>query len=178
MCLFGTGCGVRDRLDTCARRRQEAGVARVMFLHGLESGPLGAKTHRMRERGLEVVAPDQHMSKWRLDRRNSFARRLLAKREVAMALGLPLMSLLGGGRRVRRTLTLALASAGWIARQRRTLVSTAMPASHAGTALSAPSGASADGHEAIPTDLQASASAKSACRCSVKPARPAMTSKS
>lgn len=49
----------------------------VLFIHGLESGPLGSKVRLLREQGLRVSAPDMHMSMWRLDRRNSVLRCLL-----------------------------------------------------------------------------------------------------
>ena len=50
---------------------------RVLFVHGLESGPTGGKVVGMRELGLEVVAVDMHMSQWRLDKKNSFLRNTL-----------------------------------------------------------------------------------------------------
>ncbi|MED5372729.1 MAG: hypothetical protein VX899_17055 [Myxococcota bacterium] len=50
---------------------------RVHFVHGLESGPTSGKVSGMKDLGLEVSAPDMHMSIWRMDKRNSMVRNLL-----------------------------------------------------------------------------------------------------
>jgi dienelactone hydrolase len=60
---------------------------RVLFLHGLESGPNGTKTRLMRAQGLAVTAPDLHMSRLRLDKRNSFSRQMLRHWEMVVAPG-------------------------------------------------------------------------------------------
>ena len=50
---------------------------RVLFIHGLESGPTGSKVSGMRELGLEVFAVDMKMSQWRLSKQNSILRSIL-----------------------------------------------------------------------------------------------------
>ena len=48
---------------------------RVLYCHGLESGPTGFKVRKLREGGgLEVVAPDLHMSLWNPFKTNSAIR--------------------------------------------------------------------------------------------------------
>jgi hypothetical protein len=66
---------------------------RVLFVHGLESGPSGGKVVGMRELGLEVVAVDMHMSQWRLDKKNSFLRNILRLWQAWMTLFLLLGAL-------------------------------------------------------------------------------------
>lgn len=39
-------------------------MPRVLYCHGLESGPMGFKVRMMRQGGLEVAAPDMKMSLW------------------------------------------------------------------------------------------------------------------
>jgi predicted esterase YcpF (UPF0227 family) len=46
---------------------------RVLFMHGLESGPKGNKARLLREH-FELQAPDMEVSTWRLDRRRSVTR--------------------------------------------------------------------------------------------------------
>lgn len=58
---------------------------RVLFMHGLESGPSGDKVQRLREAGVEVEAADMKMSIRRLDRENSVVRNLLRNTEVQAA---------------------------------------------------------------------------------------------
>jgi len=55
---------------------------RVMFVHGLESGPSGTKVRVLREQGFDVVAEDMHMSLRRWDKRNSVLRSLLRGPEL------------------------------------------------------------------------------------------------
>ena len=64
-----------------------------MFIHGVESGPEGPKVRMMTEQGLDVVAPNQHMSKRRLDRRNSVVRQVLRLGEFRFTVGLGLVGL-------------------------------------------------------------------------------------
>jgi hypothetical protein len=46
---------------------------RVLFMHGLESGPRGSKA-KLLGRHFDLLAPDMEMSLWRLDRRRSILR--------------------------------------------------------------------------------------------------------
>lgn len=55
---------------------------RVLFIHGLESGPRGGKVQLLREQGFEVVAPDMQMSLRKVWRTNSAARNLLRHKET------------------------------------------------------------------------------------------------
>ena len=59
--------------------RGDAGLRplRVLFMHGLESGPLGSKAQYLSGRFQAVETPDMQMSLWRIDRRNSLTRSLL-----------------------------------------------------------------------------------------------------
>jgi len=50
---------------------------RVLFVHGLESGPKGSKVARLHEQGFTVVCPDMGMSLLKLDKPNSVARNVL-----------------------------------------------------------------------------------------------------
>ncbi len=59
----------------------------VCFVHGLEGTPQGAKVVGMRAQGLEVMAPDMHMSVWNVRRKNSAVRSMLRLPEVR-ALGI------------------------------------------------------------------------------------------
>lgn len=68
-------------------------VIKVQFIHGLESGPSGAKVQHMRQSGFVVIAPDMQMSVKRLDRHNSVIRNLLRLPEARLATG---MSVAGG----------------------------------------------------------------------------------
>ena len=52
--------------------------SRVLYCHGLESGPNGYKVRALREVGLEVVAPSMEMSLWNPLRKNSVLRSLLS----------------------------------------------------------------------------------------------------
>lgn len=61
---------------------------RVLFVHGLESGPTGSKVKTLRDQGLEVRAEDMHMSLRRLDKRNSVLRSLLRTPELWATVGL------------------------------------------------------------------------------------------
>jgi pimeloyl-ACP methyl ester carboxylesterase len=54
------------------------GPLRVLFCHGLESGPGGFKVSEMRRQGLNVTAPDMAMSLWDPRKANSISRSLLA----------------------------------------------------------------------------------------------------
>lgn len=85
---------------------------RVLFLHGLESGPGGDKVQQLRAAGLDVVAPDMEMSLRRLDRRNSVVRNLLRLPETRAAAALAVTTALVGGR--RGWLTAGLGAAAWI----------------------------------------------------------------
>lgn len=58
---------------------------RVLFMHGLESGPRGDKVARLRAAGVDVEAADMKMSIRRLDRENSVVRNLLRQKEVQIA---------------------------------------------------------------------------------------------
>lgn len=69
---------------------------RVLFIHGLESGPSGSKVRMLRGMGFEVHASDMHMSLKRLDKKNSVARSALRLVEV-QAVGLGLLAALIGG---------------------------------------------------------------------------------
>ena len=51
---------------------------RVLFCHGLESGPNGHKVRGMQEQGLQVTAPDMEMSLWNPRARNSVICSLLS----------------------------------------------------------------------------------------------------
>ena len=53
-------------------------TVRVLFCHGLESGPLGRKVVGLREAGFAVTAPDMEMSLFNPARRNSVVRSLLS----------------------------------------------------------------------------------------------------
>lgn len=86
---------------------------RVLFLHGLESGPGGDKVVALRAAGLEVDAPDMQMSLRRLDRRNSVVRNLLRLREARAAVAVALVAAIGGGRRAR--VASAIGTAAWVA---------------------------------------------------------------
>ena len=74
---------------------------RILFMHGLESGPRGDKVVRLREAGLDVEAADMRMSIRRLDRENSVVRNLLRARETQVA-GLALAASLVTSLRSRR----------------------------------------------------------------------------
>ena len=63
-------------------------MIKVQFIHGLESGPLGAKVQHMRRAGFVVLAPDMQMSARRLDRDNSVVRNLLRLPEPRLATAL------------------------------------------------------------------------------------------
>lgn len=66
---------------------------RVLFIHGLESGPTGGKVVGMRALGLEVVALDMHMSQTRLDKQNSILRNVLRLWQAWVAIALLLGAL-------------------------------------------------------------------------------------
>lgn len=85
---------------------------RVIFLHGLESGPNGDKVHALRAAGIDVVAPDMEMSLRRLDRRNSVVRNLLRLRESRAAAAFALTTGVLGGR--RGWLAAGLGATAWI----------------------------------------------------------------
>lgn len=98
-------------------------MARILFLHGLESGPQGTKVHLLRDQGIEVVAPDQRMSLRRLDRDNSVARNLMRDNEVRLAAATTAAGLLAAPWR-RGALALAAAGIGWgVVRHRRWIAS-------------------------------------------------------
>lgn len=63
-------------------------MIKVQFIHGLESGPLGAKVQHLRRAGFVVLAPDMQMSVRRLDRDNSVVRNLLRLPEPRLAAAL------------------------------------------------------------------------------------------
>lgn len=69
-------------------------MIKVQFIHGLESGPLGAKVQHLRRAGFVVLAPDMQMSVRRLDRENSVVRNLLRLPEPRLAVA---MGALGAG---------------------------------------------------------------------------------
>ena len=60
-------------------------TVRVLFCHGLESGPLGRKVVGLREAGFAVTAPDMEMSLFNPARRNSVVRSLLSPGEEAFS---------------------------------------------------------------------------------------------
>jgi pimeloyl-ACP methyl ester carboxylesterase len=68
-------------LSSSVPTRQAGGSSpsprRVLFVHGLESGPNGYKVRELRAQGMEVVACDMHGSLWDVRRANSIARRML-----------------------------------------------------------------------------------------------------
>lgn len=51
---------------------------RILYAHGLESGPEGYKATQMREQGLEVTAPSMDMSLWDVRAENALLRKLLS----------------------------------------------------------------------------------------------------
>ena len=51
---------------------------RVLYCHGLESGPGGFKVNQMRSQGLDVIVESMEMSLWDVRARNSLARKLLS----------------------------------------------------------------------------------------------------
>lgn len=55
-----------------------SGATRVLFCHGLESGPSGFKVQELRRQGLDVLSPDMHMSLWNVFARNGLPRSLLS----------------------------------------------------------------------------------------------------
>jgi predicted alpha/beta hydrolase family esterase len=65
---------------------------RVLFIHGLESGPQGPKVLALQAAGFDVAADFMHMSVMRLNRRNSVVRQLLRLPELR---GLALLTALG-----------------------------------------------------------------------------------
>lgn len=95
------------------------GTPRVLFLHGLESGPGGDKVQRLRAAGIEVIAPDMEMSLRRLDRRNSVARNLLRLPEVRAAGAIAVATVAHAARRGRWRALLVGAGIGsaWVARR-------------------------------------------------------------
>lgn len=52
-------------------------LLRVLYVHGLESGPGGYKVQQMRKQGLDVVSPEMQMSLYDVRARNSVLRNLL-----------------------------------------------------------------------------------------------------
>ena len=56
--------------------------SRVLYCHGLESGPNGYKVRALRERGLDVVAPALQMSLWNPTQKNSLLRSLLSPKAL------------------------------------------------------------------------------------------------
>ena len=56
--------------------------SRVLYCHGLESGPNGYKVRALREQGLEVIAPALQMSLWNPACKNSLLRSLLSPSAV------------------------------------------------------------------------------------------------
>eukprot|EP00730_Choanoeca_flexa_P012004 TRINITY_DN3024_c0_g1_i2.p1 TRINITY_DN3024_c0_g1~~TRINITY_DN3024_c0_g1_i2.p1 ORF type:complete len:247 (+),score=23.68 TRINITY_DN3024_c0_g1_i2:3-743(+) len=52
-------------------------TARVLYIHGLESGPWGAKAMALKKHFKNVKSVDMEVSLWRLNRRNSLARCML-----------------------------------------------------------------------------------------------------
>jgi hypothetical protein len=92
---------------------------RVLFMHGLESGPHGDKVQRLREAGLDVEAADMKMSIRRLDRENSVVRNLLRSHEARLA-GLSFAASAAASIRWRRAWPAVLgvaAGAGWLAKR-------------------------------------------------------------
>ena len=55
---------------------------RVLFCHGLESGPGGFKPRALRSQGATVTAPDMAMSLWNPTKRNSVVLGLLSPRAM------------------------------------------------------------------------------------------------
>lgn len=94
---------------------------RVLFVHGLESGPNGPKVGALQKAGFEVAAEFMHMSVMRLDRKNSVSRQLLRLREVRAMAALVAVGL-GGPRWVVGQRVATLAAAGlWLGVRRKVL---------------------------------------------------------
>ena len=99
-----------------------------MFVHGLEGHPEGAKVLGLRAQGFDVVAPNMHMSLYKLARRNSVVRQLLRLTEVrvvglltplALALTLAAHAFVGA-------LALLTAALLWFAARRKPLIARAL----------------------------------------------------
>ncbi len=101
---------------------------RVLFLHGLEGRPDGAKARAMEAAGLEVHAADMHMSRWALGKRNSFARQLLRMPEPWLTVGGGLAGLAWSAQRrsVLGAVASIAASGGWLALRRDVLLGAAI----------------------------------------------------
>lgn len=104
-----------------------ATAPRVVFLHGLESGPNGTKTQRMREAGIDVVAPAFEMGTNQWSRRNSVVRMLARLPELwaIAALGVGAVGLVARGMLLEGIGLVALALA-WFAARKQKLVAVAV----------------------------------------------------
>jgi hypothetical protein len=80
----------------------------VLFVHGLEGHPNGAKVIALRDQGFEVIAPDMFMSLTQLGKRNSVVRQLLRLTEVRVAGLLTVVGLSLGLTLALRSLALGL----------------------------------------------------------------------
>lgn len=58
--------------------RESSRALRVLYVHGLESGPGGYKVQQMRAQGIDVAAPSMEMSLWDPRQSNSVVRNLLS----------------------------------------------------------------------------------------------------
>ena len=75
--------GNRARQLTAPGRRWAARTdMRVLFCHGLESGPGGLKPRALRSQGATVTASDMAMSLWNPTKRNSVVLGLLSPRAM------------------------------------------------------------------------------------------------
>lgn len=92
---------------------------RVMFVHGLESGPSGEKVQQLRAMGVGVSAADMRMSLKRLDRHHSVMRNILRAPEVQVAAA-GAAAMVGAGFLRKKMWPVALAGVGigawWTAR--------------------------------------------------------------
>lgn len=94
---------------------------RVLFVHGLESGPQGPKVIALQAAGFDVAADFMHMSVMRLDRKNSVSRQLLRLGEVRAVALLTALGLLVPRWLPAQRASLLLGSALWLGGRRKVL---------------------------------------------------------
>ena len=105
---------------------------KLMFIHGLESGPHGSKVRLLREAGFEVAAEDMHMSTRRLDRHNSVIRQALRLPETQLMAGVVAACLgVSAARRRADAALFGLAlGAGWLVTRQPALTSQSLARSY------------------------------------------------
>lgn len=105
---------------------------KLMFIHGLESGPHGSKVRLLRAAGFEVTAEDMHMSIRRLDRRNSMIRQALRLPETQLMAGVVAACFgVSASRRHADAALFGLAlGAGWLITRQPTLISQSLACSY------------------------------------------------